>query len=220
MGDIKRCYERELGKDPNLQGRFVTFFLIGADGTVIRGSTHSSTFVEPTVEACTLSIIQRLRFPPPRGGGVVNVTYPFVFAASGGPSPPERLRVEGPLPYREVEAVLQGSVGPLQACLAQRADPFAPARASVELLILDGDVKRVALSESNIEHEPTRRCVQGIVKSLRFRDVDGHDETLVRWPLLLLPANPTPSKAKATSTSNTKQSASRPSPRPPGCGWN
>jgi hypothetical protein len=29
-------------------------------------------------------IIQRLKFPTPKGGGVVNVTYPFVFSNSGG----------------------------------------------------------------------------------------------------------------------------------------
>ena len=41
-------------------------------------------FILFPIEQCVQRIIQRLKFPTPKGGGVVNVTYPFVFSNSGG----------------------------------------------------------------------------------------------------------------------------------------
>jgi formylglycine-generating enzyme required for sulfatase activity len=87
MSEIKYCYERELNKDPNLEGKLVMSWLIGGSGDVQTASAPQNTFsgssVQP-IESCVKRIIQRLKFPSPRGGGVVKVTYPFVFANSGG----------------------------------------------------------------------------------------------------------------------------------------
>ena len=33
------------------------------------------------VDECVLRVIRQLKFPSPRGGGVVSVSYPFVFTA-------------------------------------------------------------------------------------------------------------------------------------------
>ncbi len=87
MSQIKYCYEKELNKDPNLEGKLVMFWLISGSGDVTTASASQNTFsgaAAPPIEQCVTRIIQRLKFPTPKGGGVVNVTYPFVFAASGG----------------------------------------------------------------------------------------------------------------------------------------
>ncbi|MDP2344339.1 MAG: AgmX/PglI C-terminal domain-containing protein [Deltaproteobacteria bacterium] len=87
MSQIKYCYEKELNKDPNLEGKLVMFWLISGSGDVTTASASQNTFAggaAAPVEQCVTRIIQRLKFPSPKGGGVVNVTYPFVFAASGG----------------------------------------------------------------------------------------------------------------------------------------
>lgn len=87
MSQIKYCYEKELNKDPNLEGKLVMFWLISGSGDVTTASASQNTFsgaAAQPVEQCVTRIIQRLKFPTPKGGGVVNVTYPFVFAASGG----------------------------------------------------------------------------------------------------------------------------------------
>jgi len=87
MSQIKYCYEKELNKDPNLEGKLVMFWLISGSGDVQTASASQNTFSGasgPPIEQCVQRIIQRLKFPSPKGGGVVNVTYPFVFSNSGG----------------------------------------------------------------------------------------------------------------------------------------
>jgi hypothetical protein len=87
MSQIKYCYEKELNKDPNLEGKLVMFWVISGTGDVQTVQTAQNTFgggSGPAIDQCVSRIIQRLKFPNPKGGGIVNVTYPFVFSASGG----------------------------------------------------------------------------------------------------------------------------------------
>jgi hypothetical protein len=37
-----------------------------------------------SVEQCIASAVRRWEFPKPQGGGIVQVSYPFVLKASGG----------------------------------------------------------------------------------------------------------------------------------------
>jgi len=83
LSQIKFCYERELAKEPNLEGKLVASWTIAGTGLVSTTSMTENTMGNKQVEACVLRIIQRLRFPQPQGGGEVYVTYPFVFAPSG-----------------------------------------------------------------------------------------------------------------------------------------
>ncbi len=87
MNQIKYCYEKELNKDSALEGKLVMFWVISGTGDVQTTQTAQNTFAGgsgPPIEQCVSRIIQRLKFPNPKGGGIVNVTYPFVFSASGG----------------------------------------------------------------------------------------------------------------------------------------
>ena len=87
MSQIKYCYEKELNKDPNLEGKLVASWIISGSGDVQSANMAENTFggasAQP-VSQCVLRIIQRLKFPSPKGGGQVFVTYPFVFSSSGG----------------------------------------------------------------------------------------------------------------------------------------
>ena len=84
LSQIKFCYERELQKEPNLQGKIVASWTIGGNGLVRSAKGTQNTMGNKKVESCVVRIIKRMRFPRPRGGGQVFVTYPFVFSASGG----------------------------------------------------------------------------------------------------------------------------------------
>jgi len=87
MGQIKYCYERELTRDPSLAGRLVMSWRIAGTGEVQMATVVQSTLTGPggqPTQQCVQRIIQRLMFPAPLGGGVVQVTYPFDFSASGG----------------------------------------------------------------------------------------------------------------------------------------
>ncbi len=77
------CYEQALVRDPNLQGKVVARFTIGASGGVTDAQVHESSLAAPDVEQCLLRIVARLRFPECRGGGVAEVTYPWAFSSAG-----------------------------------------------------------------------------------------------------------------------------------------
>ena len=75
---IQYCYEKELISNPQLAGTVTVRFTIGADGVVSQSTGHGM----PPVDACVANVIAAIQFPAPQGGGVVNVSYPFVFAAA------------------------------------------------------------------------------------------------------------------------------------------
>jgi TonB family protein len=77
---FKYCYEKQLGREPDLRGKVVASFTIGPAGRVEEASVLQSTASSPDLEACLLRSLRRLLFPTPRGGGEVIVTYPFLFS--------------------------------------------------------------------------------------------------------------------------------------------
>ncbi|MDP2340784.1 MAG: AgmX/PglI C-terminal domain-containing protein [Deltaproteobacteria bacterium] len=83
MSQIKYCYERELNRDPSLKGKLVMSWTIDGKGLVASVVVVENTIGAPggaAVAACVSRITQRWTFPAPKGGGVVNITYPFVFS--------------------------------------------------------------------------------------------------------------------------------------------
>ena len=82
--EFRLCYEREINAEhPNLGGRVGTSFVIGATGRVNEAGIESTSLKNPNVERCILGVLKRIDFPTPRGGGVVQVTYPFKFSPVG-----------------------------------------------------------------------------------------------------------------------------------------
>jgi hypothetical protein len=79
--EIKYCYEKELTKDPNLAGKVAVSFQIGPIGDVVTAKVGETDLHNNNVEECMLSNVRRWKFPNPRGGGVVDVNYPFIFSA-------------------------------------------------------------------------------------------------------------------------------------------
>lgn len=84
---LKACYEAEIARDAQtLPDRTVMRFVIGADGRVVADSVEQK---EPAANAalgaCVTDVVRALEFPEPKGGGVVIVTYPFVFKREGAP---------------------------------------------------------------------------------------------------------------------------------------
>jgi len=81
LDSVRRCYEPELLKRPDLAGKVVVEFTIGADGAVTTTRIASDTMQLPVVGECLRAAISSWRFPKPRNGGEVQVAYPFVFSS-------------------------------------------------------------------------------------------------------------------------------------------
>ena len=82
MNQIRYCYQRELPKNPTLGGKVTVKFVISKTGSVSKASTKSSTLSNSAVEGCINSRFMRFKFPEPKGGGIVIVSYPFIFQPS------------------------------------------------------------------------------------------------------------------------------------------
>ncbi|HUP57081.1 MAG TPA: AgmX/PglI C-terminal domain-containing protein, partial [Bdellovibrionota bacterium] len=81
--EIRNCYERELQSGQQLAGRVGMSFIIGASGRVTQAGVESSSLKNANIENCIVRVIKRIDFPQPRGGGVVQVAFPFKFNSVG-----------------------------------------------------------------------------------------------------------------------------------------
>ena len=80
---IRYCYEQELQSKPHLAGKISVKFVISAAGGVTTAKIEVSTMHNGSVEGCLVSRVRTWQFPKPKGGGIVIVTYPFVFKQAG-----------------------------------------------------------------------------------------------------------------------------------------
>ncbi len=82
LARFKYCYEKQLNANPNLGGKISIYFTIAPTGSVAQAKVRETSMNNKKVESCTTKVMRSLKFPKPRGGGIVVVTYPFVFAAT------------------------------------------------------------------------------------------------------------------------------------------
>jgi len=82
-GQIRFCYESQLNRFPKLEGKVAIKFVISPSGSVASSSVAQSTIGNPELETCVAGRVRTWMFPKPKGGGVVIVTYPFIFKQSG-----------------------------------------------------------------------------------------------------------------------------------------
>ena len=78
MSRFRSCYQRALGRTPDLQGSILIQFSIASGGKVAGARVESSTMKNATVERCLLRHMYGLQFEEPVGGNVV-FSYPFTF---------------------------------------------------------------------------------------------------------------------------------------------
>jgi hypothetical protein len=79
FGRFRMCYQQGLTKNPTLQGRVESRFVIDRTGAVTQVMNGASDLPDAAVNSCVLSAFYGLSFPAP-DGGIVTVTYPIMFA--------------------------------------------------------------------------------------------------------------------------------------------
>ena len=82
---LRSCFQRAFATRPTMSPRITVAFSIERDGRV---STISVAGAVPDLQQCVLVVLQQLRFPRPRGSGLVHVSYPLSFAHGGAPGVP------------------------------------------------------------------------------------------------------------------------------------
>ena len=83
INQIRYCYESQLTRNPKLSGKVSVKFVISASGSVAQSQVAQATTINAELETCVAGRVRTWVFPKPKGGGVVIVTYPFVFTQGG-----------------------------------------------------------------------------------------------------------------------------------------
>jgi TonB family protein len=214
VAEVKACYEPELGNQPELAGRIVVQWTIGATGQVVASDLQSSTMGSPGVEACVVRAVRRWEFPKPLGGGVVTVSYPFDFTpGSGAPAasagaPPRTgvvaaqpsvarppadgrspsaagLDLDGVAP--EVKREMRARLGVIKACYerALRAHPLLTGQLTLRMTIGgDGAVTASRVEHSTIPLLSLDECLVSLTSKFRFPAPRGGEPVEVSFPIV------------------------------------
>lgn len=77
--EIRYCHDSALLKNPLLAGKIALYFVIGPQGNVTTGKEESNNVGESSLGPCILRRLLTWKFPHPRGGVNVSVSFPFFF---------------------------------------------------------------------------------------------------------------------------------------------
>lgn len=79
--EARACYDKSLKDHPGIEGDLTVKFVIDPTGAVSDASVDSSksSINEPTVGACIVDIIKKIKFAPSKGGFETRANYPFNF---------------------------------------------------------------------------------------------------------------------------------------------
>lgn len=84
QSQIRYCYESELVRSPDMHGKVTVKWVIGPQGSVTQVNTAATTLNNRRVENCINTRVKSWNFPPPKGGGIAVITYPWVFRPTAG----------------------------------------------------------------------------------------------------------------------------------------
>lgn len=76
---LHKCYQRELARQPKLYGKVVVKFVVASNGSVSKAAIKSTSLNQSKVEQCVVNEFRQMIFEPPKGGGIVVVSYPIGF---------------------------------------------------------------------------------------------------------------------------------------------
>ncbi len=186
QGEIKVCYEQELARDPTAEGKVTTRFTIAGDGSVRDlnlGGFPQTTLASPKVADCIVAAIRTWRFPHPKGGGLVYVTYPWTFRKSSTanaaryarPSSVEMSAPEGRVSAAETE-MLELRKPEAEGCYDREPTNAAGKTTALFSIEPDGSVSGVHLAgypQTTLWSAYLESCLIFHIKTWRFPPKDG-----------------------------------------------
>lgn len=78
LSGIKWCYQDALQRDPKLRGKVTLSFTILPNGRLEKPQASNPSIKDEKLLTCIKGKMGRWKFPAPKDGGVVRVTYPLI----------------------------------------------------------------------------------------------------------------------------------------------
>ncbi|MEE2778931.1 MAG: AgmX/PglI C-terminal domain-containing protein, partial [Myxococcota bacterium] len=78
LSGIKWCYQDALQRNPKLRGKVTLSFTILPNGRLQTPKAHNPSIKDNKLLDCITGKMKRWKFPAPKDGGVVKVTYPLI----------------------------------------------------------------------------------------------------------------------------------------------
>lgn len=83
LSEVRYCYESAMVRKGDIEGKLVVNFTIGGGGAVKSTEVKQSTLEDPRLDDCIIRRLVTWKFPNPKGGIDVAVSYPFIFKTLG-----------------------------------------------------------------------------------------------------------------------------------------
>jgi len=83
ISEVRYCYESAMVRNPAVQGKLVADFNIGPAGRVTWSKSNESSLNDPQLDNCIIRRLNTWKFPKPKGGVNVAVSYPFILKTLG-----------------------------------------------------------------------------------------------------------------------------------------
>ena len=204
---IQYCYEKELLVKPGLAGTLVVQFFIAPDGKV---NAATGAGVNANVADCVAGVIKSIEFPKPKGGGGVQVNYPFTFKTTDGtpsvvPSVEESgaSKSTGDLDKAIIRRYIKRNVQKIQYCYEKYllAKPNIEGTITAEFFITSkGTVDR---STATGFDKDVADCVAGVLKTIEFPQPKGTEGVQVSYPFTFKQGRGAASKPTTPSSGGT-----------------
>ena len=84
---FRACYDKAAKAHPGIKGKYTLKFVVNPDGTVksAEADATKSDIHASDLDACAVTALKALKFPPSKRGMESAVNYPFEFKPQGGP---------------------------------------------------------------------------------------------------------------------------------------
>ncbi|MFN3197117.1 MAG: AgmX/PglI C-terminal domain-containing protein [Bradymonadia bacterium] len=185
MNGFKYCYEKELAKNPSLAGKTTVKFTISGNGSVVKATAEGM----PVVHTCMENRARALRFPAPKGGGIVIVKYPFIFKVDGAEKKDTVVPVvpkAAPGKAGSVHRTINAHMPLFKRCYlkALQRDPSLAGRVKVVFTVTPDGTVTEATSEGMNE---VKGCMEATGKRVKFPAHSEGKPMKIAYPFIFTP---------------------------------
>lgn len=181
LADVKLCMKQK----GTASGKLVVKFAILPNGHV-RDPKVDEGSSNRELDGCIAEAFRGWEFPRPRGGVIMGVVYPFVFA------PPKNLPTIGTLEPGQIEGILSAHKSEVRDCYqkALSTDSELAGVIKVELTVAPtGAVIGARVVDTTMKAMTVQECVTGAIKKWQFPKPQGGGNLVFSYPIIMKPEN-------------------------------